>query len=207
LKKEVSKIPDLEKKHSALELENRRMMTRIQQLEQQMMNGLRTNNSPDISSPASFPHQHRHNNSWSQSTLASLGETTGQYQGLLSSSLSSPLLRSETLAQNEMLLSSEQPVLGSLTNSDLYNQRMTSNINGSGQSTSINGMSVKQEKYGESPTQSSSGIGSLTSPSPATLATQSGIYSHVVLDDHHDPIFASLIKDEVLSPQAMDICN
>lgn len=56
----MSKIPDLEKKHRDLELENQRMLLRIQQLEQQMVSGLRTSDSStysSFSSPASFPNQ------------------------------------------------------------------------------------------------------------------------------------------------------
>lgn len=206
LKKEVSKIPDLEKKHKNLELENRRMMMRIQQLEQQMIHGLRTSDSPDISSPASFPHQ-RHHNSWSQSTLGGNGNGS-QYPTLLSSSFSSPVLRNETHAQNDMVLSPGQPQLGSLslTDSGLYNQRMSSHtITNSSAANHIPATLVKQE-YSESPGQLSSGLGSLTSPSPAALTTSSAVqYSHVLLEDQCDPLFAGLIKDEALSPQAMDI--
>lgn len=208
LKKEVSKIPDLEKKHRDLELENRRMLQRIQQLE----SGISTLNTGggDMASSSiqsqSFLQQRQ--NSWPQATLATLSSSLGGQPHELANAASltpaAPISHQEIHAhinQGNTMLSQNQQLQNEpfMMDSDLFSMHVVAHVN-------KNSTNMVKREYSESPSQISSGLGSLTSPSPMTSGNNQ--YSHVLIENHKDPVFsAALIKDEVLSPQAMDICN
>ncbi|RWS24047.1 transcription factor EC-like protein [Leptotrombidium deliense] len=173
LKKENSKIPDLERKHRELEMENKRMMLKIKQLEDKMrlQSIQKSNENGSAFDFSQLIQAQNETNNWS--TLANISHDK------LNLMSAPPVMHSDGL----MVLNSPNA-----HDSDLY--------------------SIIKQEYNVSPSQSSSGLGSMSSPSPVTSRNFMPL-SQVLIEENHDPLMATTlnIKDEILSPHAMDISH
>ncbi|KAI1293844.1 Transcription factor E3 [Halotydeus destructor] len=198
LKKEVTKIPDLEKKHKDLESENRRMMQKIQQLEQQIVSSLRTSEAASSYSSSFGSYPQNQSNIWNQQQSGLMNVDSHH----VAPSYMQPTDNQVDNAQEEM--NAYETGLRKLDEGITYLSSIQSQSENKKQFPPI-----KQE-YDDFQSQNSSGTGSsLTSPSPYLLNSANVPYTHLLLSDtSKDPLFtAVLVKEEVLSPQAMDICN
>jgi hypothetical protein len=214
LKKEVSKIPDLERKHRELEMENKRMLLKIEQLEMGMR-GLKYCSSvdsalyspddwsaghgslPTISAPTSVTGPT--SNSLAAQLSSSSAVTSGSIHDLASrhhsSHTSQHRLHQAQQQSHHSHHHHNQPQSAAMDQSDFF-------IRASQASTPLLSTLVKQE-YDGSPGQCSSGLGSMASSSPANASFLPPTPINGLLLDKAN---AHAIKSEVLSPQAMDIC-
>ena len=203
LKREVCKIPDLERKHRELEMENKRMLMKIEQLELGMR-GLKYCSSADsaLYSP----------DDWASSghdSLPGVGNgqpsaSTAAVNSIASSMMSNASSATITSSSNNHSIGLQPQLQNHRHHQHSAGRHDHQNdfygCNSSQANTPLLGSLVKQE-YDGSPGQCSSGLGSMASSSPANSTFLTPL-NGLLLDKQNAPN----IKSEVFSPQAMDIC-
>ncbi|RWS09442.1 transcription factor EC-like protein [Dinothrombium tinctorium] len=174
LKKENLRIPDLERKQRELEMENKRMLLRIKQLEEkvrvQNMQNMHCDNNADYGF-----NRIMQNDNWPLATTMA----NGDMNVLSTSSTTNAVHNNDALVYSSPSTTHE---------SDFY--------------------TIIKQEYNVSPSQSSSGLGSMSSPSPVTSRSFMPL-SQVLMEENHDPLLATAIniKDEALSPHIMEISH
>lgn len=230
LKRDVTRIPELERQKRELEIENRKMSARIQQLEQdlrrqalisdeQQQHGLY---KPDPSAPKSIQfgqnQHHHHHGHHVHSTHHETPTPPPQPQSLphhLTHSFHHPetdywINESITIDDNantghNNLQSHPQHITsGHHTNPD---NDLVETLYGPALRISAHHPIIKQE-YNVSPSQSSSGLGSLSSPT--SLSSSFLPLSQMLINDASKDslgITNQHVKGELPSPQVMDVCD